>query len=171
MPVLSNSATSLWPTIPLIFLQNPTLLTNTPISLLHLEFVMFEGVCYETIMIHHTYVTLTPTFCSTTLVLLSQPTSPICPSQSRAVSDPYMTIHIKHCQDLESLPTLREKGHQSYFLTSSYYLLPPHFTSDPSPFHIRPIPISHRTYALFHVSFALHTHLIVPPQSPSRTFQ
>ena len=36
-------------------------------------------------------------------------------------------------------------------------------------FHIWPIPISHRTSALFHISFALHTHLIISPWSPLRT--
>ena len=163
MPMLLNLATFLQPTIPLIFLQNPSLLANTPISLLCSEFIMFEGACYKTIMICHAYVTLTPAFRSTTLVPLLQPASPMCPSQSRAVPDPYMAVHIKHCQDLESLPTLRRKGHQSYFLVSSYHLLPPRFTSDLSPFHIRSIPISHRTYAPFCVSLTLHTHLIVPP--------
>ena len=97
-------------------------------------------------MIHHAYVTLTLAFHSTMLILLSQPLSPMCPSQSRAVSDPYMAVHIKHCQDLESLPTLREKGHQIIFLhliTISWplisHLTHPHFTFDPSPFHIEPM--------------------------------
>ena len=57
--------------------------------------------CYKTIMICHAYVTLTPAFHSTTFFLLSQPTSPMCPSWSRAISDLYMAIHIKHCQDLD----------------------------------------------------------------------
>ena len=111
--------------------------------------------CYETIMICHMYVTLTPAFCSTMLVLLSWPTSLMCPSWSRAISDLYMTIHIKHCQDLESLPTLREKGHQSYFshlVTISCplisHLTHPRFTFNPSPFHIEPM-----LFFTFHLPF------------------
>ena len=78
------------------------------------------------------------------------PASPMCPSRSRAVSDPYMTAHIKYRQDLESLLTLGEKGHdhQTYFLASSYHLLSPRFTADPSPFHIEP-PL----FSTFHLPF------------------
>ena len=104
----------------------------------------------QTITACHVYVTLAPASHPTTFILLSQPASPIHPSQSRAISDPYMTIHIKYCQDLESLLTLGEKGHahQTHFLTSSYHLLSPHFTSDPSLFHIEP-PL----FSTFHLPF------------------
>ena len=117
------------------------------------------------------------------IVLLPWPPSPMCPPWSRAVSDPYMTVHIKHCQDLESLPTLGEKGHQSHFLTSNYHLLPPRFTSDPSPFHIEPtllltfhfpfIPtlLYHPDSLCIHSDSSYHRHTIRTIIFCSYTFQ
>ena len=122
-------------------------LTNT-MNIIHLKYVGI--LCCETITICHAYVTLAPASRSTKFILLSRPASPMCPSLSRAVSDPYMTVHIKYRQDLESLLTLREKGHdhQTYFLASSYHLLSPRFTSDPSLFRIEP-PL----FSTFHLPF------------------